>query len=405
MKRQLERLSREQQELRQQADALQKQRQGGGAAGRGSSSGTPDNASMQRAAEQMRNAANEMQRQNAGGAAASAEQAAQALRQLEQQMRGSSASARQRTAGEMQLEAQQIADAQRRIASEMARLEKERSGSGGAAGDAARRLAGDKEKLADRVDALERAAREAQRSSPGQEGAKFGEAARQIQGQQIGSRMRQSAQQLRGGQAQGEPGRAGNEKNANGTANSGAAEQQLARALDDVASTLGGGNADNARRLGDELDRTRDIRERLNELERQVRDAEAKQAKQGGGNGAGGGEAQRLREQYTRELQRSRESLGRMQAEQRDGGGSTPEQHEWSRSAPGNEAFKQDFGRWESLRKDVDLALERYEAGLSARLGRKAADDRLSGGGSERVPDAYRPLVSKYFESLARDKK
>ena len=72
LKRQLERLSREQQELRQQADALQKQSQGGGAAGRGSSSGTPDNASMQRAAEQMRNAANEMQRQNASGAAASA---------------------------------------------------------------------------------------------------------------------------------------------------------------------------------------------------------------------------------------------------------------------------------------------------------------------------------------------
>ncbi len=133
MKRQLERLSREQQELRQQADALQKQRQSGGGAGRGSSSGTPDNASMQRAAEQMRNAANEMQRQNAGGAAASAEQAAQALRQFEQQMRGSSASARQRTAGEMQLEAQQIADAQRRIASEMARLRKgaKRLGRGG----------------------------------------------------------------------------------------------------------------------------------------------------------------------------------------------------------------------------------------------------------------------------------
>ena len=68
------------------------------------------------------------------------------------------------------------------------------------------------------------------------------------------------------------------------------------------------------------------------------------------------------REEYTRELQRSRESLGRMQAEQRDGGGATPEQHECSRSAPGNEAFKQDFSRWESLRKDVDLALERYEA-------------------------------------------
>jgi hypothetical protein len=404
MKRQLERLSREQQELRQQADALQKQGQGSG--GRGSSSGTPESASMQRAAEQMRNAANEMQRQNAGGAAASGEKAAEALRQLEQQMRGSSASARQRTAGEMQLEAQQLADAQRRMASEMSRLEKERSGSGRAADDPARRLAGEKEQLADRVDALERAAREAQRSSPGQEGAKFGEAARQIQGEQIGARMRQSARQLRG-QAQGEAGRAGNGKDAKAPAtNSSAAEQQLARALNGVANTLGGGNADEARRLTEQLDRTRDIRERLNELERQVRDADAKQAKQGSrGEGAGSGDAQRLREEYARELQRTRESLGRMQAEQRGGGGATPEQHEWSRSAPGNEAFKQDFSRWESLRKDLDLALERYEAGVSARLGKKAADDRLSGGGSERVPDAYRPLVSKYFESLARDKK
>ena len=411
LKRQLERLSREQQELRQQADALQKQNQGGAAAGRGSSSGTPDNSSMQRAAEQMRNAANEMQRQNAGGAAANAEQAAQALRQLEQQMRGSSATARQRTNGEMQLEAQQIADAQRRIASEMSRLEKDRTGSGAAAGDAARRLAADKDKLADRVDALERAAREAQRSSPGQDGAKFADAARQLQEQQIGSRMRQSAQQLRG-QPAGERGpagqtKSGQEKKAGGAtdkAAEAAAEQQLARALDGVATTLGGGSADDARRLAEQLDRAGDIRERLNSLERQVREAEAKQAKQGGGNGAGG-EAQRLREEYTRELQRSRESLGRMQAEQRGGGGATPEQHEWSRSAPGNESFKQDFKGWESLRKDVDLALERYEAGVSARLAKKAADDRLTGGGSERVPDAYRPLVSKYFELLARGRK
>jgi hypothetical protein len=407
VKRQLERLSREQQELRQQADALQKQSPDA-MAGRGATAGTPDNPSMQRAAEQMRNATSELQRQNAGAAATSAEQAAQALRQLEQQMRGSSASARQRTAGEMQLEAQQIADAQRRIASEMSRLEKERSGAGAAAGDAARRLAGEKEKLADRVDALERAAREAQRSSPGQEGAKFADAARQLQEQQVGSRMRASAQQLRGQQAGGR-GRAGHdengpEKGAGDREAKGAAEQQLARALDAVATTLGGGKSDDARRLAEELDRTREIRERLNGLERQVREAEAKEASQGGGSGAGG-DAQRLREQYARELQRSRESLGRMQAEQRGGGGATPEEHEWSRSAPGDEDFKQDFDRWETLRKDVDLALERYEAGLSARLARKAADERLSGGGSERVPDAYRPLVSKYFESLARDRK
>jgi hypothetical protein len=416
MKRQLERLSREQQELRQEADALQKEAQGGGAGGKSGSPGTPG-PSMQRAAEEMRNAASEMQRQNAGAAAASSDKAAQALRQLEQQMRGSSAGARQRTAGEMQLEAQQIAEEQRRIASEVSRLEKERSAPDRGSSDAARRLAGDKEKLADRVEALERAAREAERASPGPDGARFGEAARQLQGQQIGSRMRQSAQQLRSGQANGEQGRAGEQKgekkgDQNGEkkadpsgagASRAAREQQLARALDAVAGTLSGGAQDESRRLGEQLDRTRDIRERLNGLERQVRDAEANQGSKG--TSAGNTEAQRLRGEYMRELQRSRESLGRMQAEQRDGGGATPEQHEWSRSAPGNEAFKQDFSSWESLRKDVDLALERYEAGLSARPGRKADAERLSGGGSERVPEAYRPLVSKYFEALARAKK
>jgi hypothetical protein len=218
--------------------------------------------------------------------------------------------------------------------------------------------------------------------------------------------MRESAQQLRGAQPQGQPGRSAGEKPSGVSGSQAAAEQQLARALDGVVSTLGGAQ-DEGRRLTEQLDRTREIRERLNGLDRQLRDAESRAKSPGSrGESAANADAQRLREQYTRELQRSRESLGRMQAEQRDGaGGSTPEQHEWSRSAPGNESFKQDFGGWEVLRKDVDLALERYEAGLSARLAKKPADDRLSGGGSERVPDAYRPLVSKYFESLSKPRK
>jgi hypothetical protein len=413
VKRQLERLSREQEELRQQADALQKQSQRqGGASGKGSTSGSSGNASMQRAAEQMRSAAQEAQRHNASGAAASGEQAAQSLRQLEQQMRGSGANAQQRTAGELRLEAQQVAEAQRRMASEVARLEKEQANSSRAAGDAARRLADEKEKLAERVDALERAARDAEGASPGPDGAKFGDAARQLQSGKVGSRMRESAQQLRASppqgqsQPQGQTGRSGGGKAAGVPGSQAAAEQQLARVLDGVAGTLGGAQ-DEGRQLGEQLDRTREIRERLNSLEGQLREAESRAKSLGNrGAGAANGEAQRLREQYSRELQRSRESLDRMQAEQRGGsGGSTPEEHEWSRSAPGNESFKQDFGGWETLRKDVDLALERYEAGLSARLARKSADDRLSGGGSERVPDAYRPVVAKYFESISKPRK
>ena len=433
LKRQLERLSREQEELRRLAEQLQKQVQASAAAGRGRGNSSPSGSDMQRAAEQMRNAATEMQRQNATGAAASAEQAAEALKRLERQVRGSTTDARQRTAGELRLEAQQIAEGQRRAAAEAARLEKERSGADRATSDALRRLAAGKDKLADRIDRLQQAARDAERDAPGPEGAPFRAAGQQLQDQQVGARMRESAKDLRD-RASGSAG-----QRQGGTPNPGAPaapasaaqrEQQLTRSLETVANALNGGGQEDGRKLAEQLDRTREMRDRLNSLEQELRTAEAQAARgregsgqrdgpsgrsgngrggeqpsqASGSRGSGGDAVQRAREEYLRELQRSREALGRMRAEQRGGGGSTPEQHEFSRSAPGNEAFKQDFSNWESLRKDVDLALEQFEASASARLAPRNAD-RLSAGGSERIPDAYRPMVSRYFEAIAKVKK
>jgi hypothetical protein len=91
------------------------------------------------------------------------------------------------------------------------------------------------------------------------------------------------------------------------------------------------------------------------------------------GDGSSRSDLQRLQEEYQRELQRSRDALARLgQADPSgDAGGSTPEHHEFSRSAPGTEAFKQDRSGWESLRKDLDLALEKYEA--AAREGKEVA--------------------------------
>jgi hypothetical protein len=445
LKRQLERLNREQEELRRRAEQLQKQVQASASAtGRGRGNSSPSGSEMQRAAEQMRNAAAEMQRQNATGAAASAEQAAEALRRLERQVRGSSADGRQRTAGELRLEAQQIAEAQRRAAAEAARLEKERSGTDRATSDALRRLAAEKDKLADRIDRLQQAAREAEREAPGTEGAPFREAGQQLQGQQVGPRMRDSARELRdraSGAAEGRQGGAPSQGGPGTPASAAQREQQLTRALEAVANALNGGGQEDGRKLAEQLDRTREMRDRLNALEQQLRTAEAQAGRGREGNGqrngsgqrdgngqrdggagrasgrggeqpgegsgsrgAGGDAVQRAREEYGRELQRTSETLGRMRAEQRGGGGSTPEEHEFSRSAPGNEAFKQDFSNWESLRKDVDLALEQFEAAASDRLAPKNAD-RLSAGGSERIPDAYRPMVSRYFEAIAKAKK
>jgi hypothetical protein len=42
---------------------------------------------------------------------------------------------------------------------------------------------------------------------------------------------------------------------------------------------------------------------------------------------------------------------------------------------------------------------------VSRRLAKALGEDRLNAGGSDRVPEQYRQLVAKYYESLARVKK
>jgi hypothetical protein len=162
----------------------------------------------------------------------------------------------------------------------------------------------------------------------------------------------------------------------------------------------------------------------LQRAEQQLRDAEARargssagaapradESQPAGGKGQGaaaGGsdrDVQRLRDQYQRELQRAQDALRRLEGGSTgDLGGATPEQHEFSRSAPGTQAFKQDRSDWESLRRNLDSALEKYEASISDRLSRTESKDRFSAGGSDRVPDAYSQLISRYFESLAKKK-
>jgi hypothetical protein len=196
-----------------------------------------------------------------------------------------------------------------------------------------------------------------------------------------------------------------------------------------------------AKQLTGQLDQARGIRERVQRAEQQLRAAEARareaaaargaakgpqsaggepngqgrspvergRGAEPAGHGAGSGseEVGRLREGYQLELQRAREALGRLTGgEPRTGAnGSTPEDEQFSRSAPGTEAFKQDRSAWESLRKDLDSALEQYEASVSDRLARTRSSDRFSLGGSDQAPEAYRGVIAKYFESLAKKKR
>ena len=388
-KRQLEKLKREQETLRQQTDDLARQ------LGQQPQSGSrdADNGARQ-ASEQMRGAASDLQRQDAASAAQRAGRAAEQLRRLERQMQGNGPDAKTRAAAELRMEAQQIADEQQRIAGEAERLDKGAADNQGAADhDAVRRLAGEKDKLAERVDGLRTSA------------AALG---KELDAQQIATRMRETARQMR---EQNTGARAG--RNGTGAAprKLAEAEQQIAQALSRALDRLGG-NRDGVGEISRALDQTRRMREQLDAVEQRLRRAEAKAAR-GGGRGTGPSgppslpdDVRQLRQEYAQAARRTRDELSRLErgAPGSGAGGISPEGHEWSVTDQGTEAFKQDYTEWQSLKKDVDSAIERYEAATVARAARNSLQDRLSGGGSERVPDAYRALIARYYESLARKK-
>ena len=455
MRRQLEKLTREQEELRRQAEEAgkqlqqqQQQQQGSrGAQGSQGSQGSQEaQQELNRAMEQMRDAATQGQRADAAGAAAKSEEAARQLRRAESQMQNGSPDAKRRALGDLQLESQQLADAQRRIANEAERLDKE----GGGTADARRRLAGDKEQLADRVDGLQQSAerlgdgkdtKDSKDTKEPSDAAR--QAARDLASQKLSERMRAGAEALRASKDTKGTKDTKDPKDPKDTKTA-PAEQQLADALDKIARQMNGADAGGAKgdtaKLANQLDEVRDARERLSRLEKQIRDAEqsaqqqgrsgregsqgpqpnagqqgqngadgrqAQKGAQADGQGGGGGDLARLQQEYNKELQRTRELMDRVQRGTPDSGGrmATPEEHEWSRSAPGTEAFKQDYAAWQTLASEVGKALEKAEASVAGRLSSAAARDRLRAGGSERVPDAYKQRVSKYFESIATKKK
>ncbi len=478
LKRRLERLTREQSELRQQAEELSRQmgqqqarqqaqggqrgqqqagpdgqqsqgqtqagerpgaaRAGGAQSAQGQSAG--EGAQLREASEEMRGAASDLRRQDPRQASARSSRALERLRSLERQLQGAQPDERRRALGDLQLEARQLAERQRELAEQAAA-----GGRASNADDARRRIAGDQDRLADRLKRLEEQVKGVAASGESAEPRArqaVGDAARQIEQDRLETRMRESANALRA---------AGKDpSSAEGAAARAASTgRQLARSMDRVADQLGeasGSKNGDDRKLSDQLARTRELKEDMNELQRRIqrlgRDAQggtrqppdgnrkpsqeaAVQGSQsdpagtrggagqsntpsGGQPGAGDGaqrELQQLQQQYAervREAERLRQELGGARQDGRQG--TTPEGQDMVGSAPGTEAFKQDFSRWELLHKDVTLGLERLEASLSQALLERAARDRLKAGGADRAPDEYERAVDAYFRSLAAPK-
>jgi hypothetical protein len=74
-------------------------------------------------------------------------------------------------------------------------------------------------------------------------------------------------------------------------------------------------------------------------------------------------------------------------------------------SAPGTEAFKQDFEKWDDLRRQTSRVLENVESALGKKLQEKQSRERLAAGADDKAPAQYQQQVDSYFKAIAGKKK
>jgi len=431
-RRELEQLTREQTELRQRAEELARQMaespstgnsqpatasSSGGSSGqqgrttRGGNDGSREG-QMRDVSEAMRQAAGDLRRGSPERAGTNAGRALERLRDLERRLQPSRPDDKKRAAGEMQLEAKQLADSQRQIASELGKLQ-----SGEAGKDALRRLAGDEERLADRMQRLQVDLKKLAGVSPGtrqpdQRDTALREAARDLAG--LSDRMQKSADQMR--------------STAPTTRAPVEAQQEIARQLDRLADHLNaasGSKDEDSRKLSEQLARAQDLRDKLDRVGRAIEDAGRKNGRTGGSStqktpgesgrvgegrqGAGGVDITELREESLRQLQDTRKLLEEMRRQDpsfsQNGAGFTFEGQGMVLSAPGTEGFKQDFAKWDLLKRQATIALEQVEATLARKLQVRASRDRLAAGVEDKAPSAYQTQVDAYFKALAGGRK
>ena len=408
-RRTLERLTREQQQLREQleelADQLARAQRAGGQS-RGQQSGTAGSADLQRVADEMRKAMSELRRQDTGNARARGDRALEEMRRLEQRLRGESDAERSGALDEIQLEAQQLADAQRRVADEARQVNADNRSRA-----ARSRLADEKDELAARVDRLDRALEDLD----GAEGtanppdAPVRTARDELERESVGERMRAGANSLRRSIRE-EP-QPGTDADMDRLVDE---ETALADVLARVAEQLqrAGGQAAAAQLLAAQMEAAQELRRRLGQLQ-ELLDQQRQQQSQSGaaqpdatrtdGSSVGASGSDGLRRDYVARLE---ESPGLLEELRRENPDLARDLDQWARhwqsvSAPGTEAFKQDFGHWDSLRRNLGNALQRFEVERSRELAADAYRDRLSAGPDDLLPERYRRLVDQYYRSLA----
>jgi hypothetical protein len=428
-KRELEKLTREQSELRQRAEELARQmsgprpnnsaqdarnsgRRAGDPNGQGSGSGTDEDSreQMRNVSEHMRQAASDLRRGAQQDAGASGGRALEKLRDLERRLRSAQPDERLRALGDTRLEARELADGQRQVASELGSIP-----SGDAGKDALRRLAGDEARLAEGVRRLQDELKRQAASLPAKTGEQgqdaLRDATRELAG--LSDRMQRAADELRGTTTASRP--------------PASAAQEISRQLDRLADRLGmaaGAKGGDARKLSEQLARTQELRDKLERTGEALENAGRENGRGGssaqkmagesgrtgeGRQGAGGTDLTRLREESLRRLQEAKDLLEELRRQDpgssRNGAGFTFESQGIVMSAPGTESFKQDFEKWEILKRQAIVALEQAGSVLATRVQAAAAKDRLAAGIEDTTPPEYRTQVDAYFRALAGGKR
>jgi len=382
------------------------------------------------------------------------------LREAQRNLESAAPDERRRAVGDLQLEARQLADAQRQVASELSKTP-----AGEAGKDSIRRLAGDQERLAARARKLEESLRQqgagardqrpsAQRGrgadaekSNAQAQAAAGEAAKEIGRQKVADRMQQSAEALRqaSADARGLRGNTAPPNPADRVRDQAGAQQEVARSLDRIAEGLASGTAtdDESRKLSEQLAKAQELRDRMAATSRDLASANSQSGQNGrggqrggqapgdsqasggqrsagesgkpgqgqqGGGGSGSADATKLRDEYMRQMQETKNLIDQIRRDDPSvargaGAGFTFEEPTTQTvTAPGTEAFKQDFAKWEEMRRQATQALENIESSLSKKLQAKRSKDRLAAGADDKAPPEYKRQVDEYFKAIARRK-
>jgi DNA repair exonuclease SbcCD ATPase subunit len=190
----------------------------------------------------------------------------------------------------------------------------------------------------------------------------------------------------------------------------GADEKQIADALDAIAKRLGGaagrGGDSGANEVSDQLAQVQRTEQQMKEIERRVERLQQQiqqlQESKAGGQQGNADQLAKLQAELQQALKEGEGLISELARAKGEMLGGTPQGQQLSQSAPGTDSFKQDFSKWESLKKGMTLALEQVQVSLAQKLAEKQNRERLNAGANDRVPDEYRKLVDKYYESLAK---